>query len=211
MPKQKSNPSDPAGRNSFGSDYYKRYYNDAETRVIDLSEVRRLANFVSSYLDYLQIPVASILDIGCGLGHWRTAAQELWPSAKYYGVEYSKHLCKEFGWHEGSIVDLDPKAELGIETFDLVICQGVLQYLEDQPAKKALRNLARWSDGALYLEALTERDWHENCDQSVTDGDVHLRPGSFYRERLTKYFQICGGGVHCSRRAGISLFELEGE
>ena len=211
MPKQNASQSRSNKRKSFGPDYYRRYYGNEQTRVTDLAEVRRLATFVAGYLQYLQIPVTTILDIGCGVGHWRSVAEELWPDARYYGLEYSSHLCEKFGWHEGSIVDLNPKAKLGRSTFDLVVCQGVLQYLSDRPAATALNNLARWCKGALYLEALTERDWLENCDQEVTDGDVHLRPASFYRQRLGKNFQECGGGVYCSHKADVALFELEGE
>jgi SAM-dependent methyltransferase len=198
-------------RKSFEADYYQRYYDNEETRVSDVSEIRRLATFVAGYLQYLQIPVHSILDVGCGVGHWRTVSKELWPKARYYGVEYSEHLCKQYGWQQGSAANLNATDKLGRSTFDLVVCQGVLQYLDDRAATAALKNLAKWSDGALYLEALTDKDWQENCDQTVTDGDVHLRPGSLYRERLSKHFQDCGGGVFCSRRAGVALFELEGK
>ena len=211
MTKSKPNQTGADERKSFGADYYRRYYGDERTRVSDVQEIRRLATFVAGYLQYLQLPVRTILDVGCGVGNWRTAAMEQWPEARYYGVEYSEHLCEQFGWHHGSITDLKPQRELGRARFDLVVCQGVMQYLDDWSAAAALNNLARWSSYALYLEALTERDWHENCDQSVTDGNVHLRPGSFYRDRLSRHFQDCGGGVFCSRRAGISLFELEGE
>lgn len=211
MTKSKATQTGANERNSFGADYYQRYYDNEKTRVSDVSEIRRLATFVAGYLQYMQIPVRSILDVGCGVGNWQTVSKELWPRARYYGVEYSAHLCEQFGWHQGSITNLKAKTQLGRATFDLVVCQGVLQYLDDRAAAAALKNLAKWSDGALYLEALTERDWHENCDQSVTDGDVHLRPASFYRERLGKHFQDCGGGVFCSRRAGVALFELEGE
>ncbi|MCK5941837.1 MAG: class I SAM-dependent methyltransferase [Planctomycetes bacterium] len=199
------------GDQPFGADYYRRFYGDARTRVSDQREILRLATFVASYLGYLQVPVRSILDIGCGVGHWQKACAKLWPKARYHGVEYSQYLCDRHGWHQGSIVDLDPEPELGRATFDLVVCQGVLQYLDDRDAAAALDNLARWTDGALYLEALTQRDWDENCDRSVTDGEVHLRSGSFYRERLREHFQDCGGGVFCARRAGVALFELEGE
>ena len=197
-------------REPFGADYYQRYYDNADTRVSDVSEIRRLGTFVAGYLQYLQIEVRSILDVGCGVGHWRTVSEDLWPDARYYGVEYSEHLCDQLGWHQGSIVTLDPKKDLGRATFDLVVCQGVLQYLSDRNAASAINNLARWSDGALYLEALTKLDWQENCDQSVTDGDVYLRAGDFYRKRLDRHFQDCGGGVFCNLRAGVSLFELEG-
>ncbi|MFK7741289.1 MAG: trans-aconitate 2-methyltransferase [Planctomycetota bacterium] len=195
----------------FGEDYYRRYYEDKSTRVSDLEEIGRLATFVHGYLEYLQIPVRSILDVGCGVGHWQQMQKKLWPRARYYGVEYSEHLCERFGFHHASATELDPKRDLGRATFDLVVCQGVLQYLTDKEAAMALRNLGEWTDGALYLEALTQKDWDQNCDRSVTDGNVHLRPAGYYRKRLRDDFQDCGGGVFCSRSAGVSLFELEGE
>lgn len=194
----------------FDANYYERFYGDPATRVSDQREIQRLARFVHGYLAYLQVPVRSILDVGCGVGHWRRACARLWPKARYSGVEYSSYLCGKFGWHHGSVATLEPAAELGRGSFDLVICQGVMQYLDEATASAALANLAAWTDGALYLEALTRRDWEHNCDQAVTDGDVHLRDAAFYRRRLTKHFQDCGGGVFCARRAGVALFELEG-
>ena len=211
MPKTDADRPDAAAQAAFDADYYRRYYGDQQTRVIDAREVERLAGFVKGYLDYLQVPVRTVLDVGCGVGHWQRAARKLWPKARYYGVEYSGYLCERFGWHQASIATLRPKRDLGRPSFDLVVCQGVMQYLDDDTAARALQNLGRWTDGALYLEALTQRDWEENCDQSVTDGDVHLREGAFYREHLADRFQDCGGGVFCARRAGVALFELEGE
>ena len=195
---------------AFGADYYRRFYGNASTRVSDLAAVRTLAAFVAAYLRYLDVPVRTILDVGCGLGHWHTAAAELWPSARYCGVEFSEHLCARFGWTRGSIVDLDPAKALRRSAFDLVVCQGVLQYLDDRAAARALANLARWTAGALYLEALTARDWRENCDRDRTDGAVHLRPAAFYRRRLARGFRNCGGGVFVKKDAGVTLFELEG-
>ncbi len=90
------------------------------------------------------------------------------------------------------------------------MCQGVLQYLDDRAAAKALANLARWTDGALYVEALTARDWRHNCDRTRTDGDVHLRPGDWYRRRLARHFLAGGGGVFVSKKSGVTLYELEG-
>jgi len=211
MPKSKAIQTAAEEQKPFGADYYRRYYDNEDTRVSDIAEIRRLATFVAAYLNYLEVEVDTILDVGCGVGHWRTVSEDLWPNADYYGVEYSEHLCEQLGWHHGSIVTLDPEKDLGCASFDLVVCQGVLQYLNDRHAATALKNLGQWSDGALYLEALTQLDWQENCDQNVTDGDVHLRPGDFYRKRLSKHFQDCGGGVFCNRRAGVSLFELEGK
>ena len=208
MPARKS---DGAAGERFDAAYYRRFYGDPTSRVADRATVRSLATFVAGYLRYLQVPVRTVLDVGCGVGHWRSAVNTLWPAARYHGVELSAHLCTEHGWVRGSVVDFDPAKTLGRATFDLVICQGVLQYLDDRAAPKALGNLARWTDGALYLEALTQRDWRHNCDRTRTDGAVHLRSGDWYRRRLQRHFVAGGGGVFVSKRAGVTLYELEGQ
>lgn len=198
------------GPERFDADYYRRFYGDPRTRVGDRAAVQRLATFVGGYLGHLDVPVRSILDVGCGVGHWRSAAAAVWPRARYHGVEHSRHLCEKHGWTQGSIVDFDPRTLRTDGRFDLIVCQGVLQYLGDREAAAAIDNLGRWCSGALYLEALTELDWAENCDRRRTDGNVHLRTGAWYRRRLRRHFRDCGGGVFCSRDAGVTLFELEG-
>lgn len=206
--RRRQRPSAETSRDPFGADYYRRYYEDPRTRVGDRAAVQKLAGFVAAYLHYLDVPVRRILDLGCGVGHWRTAATRLWPRATYLGVEYSRYLCERFGWEHGSAADFVPSGRH--RDFDLVICQGVLQYLDDDTAAQAIANFGRLCRGALYLEALTRRDWEHNCDRSVTDGDVHLRSGDWYRRRLATDFQDCGGSVFTARRAGVPLFELEG-
>ncbi len=188
----------------FDAAYYRRFYEQPGTRVSDQKSVLRLAGFVVSYLRYLQLPIKHVLDLGCGMGHWRSALRQLAPKARHHGVEHSDYLCERFGWQKGSAVDHAPG-----RTFDLVVCQGVLQYLDDRSASSAIENLAALSHGALYLEALTAKDWKTNVDRSVTDGDVHLRAGSWYLRRLRRHFVPLGGGVFVKRDCGIALFELE--
>lgn len=199
----------PAG-DRFGADYYRRFYADPRTRVSDLAAVQKLADFVGGYLRYLEVPVRTILDVGCGVGNWQKASKKVWPRARYHGLEYSQHLCDRFGWTHGSIVDFDATSLRPDGTMDFVVCQGVLQYLDDRAATAAIDNLGAMCSGAMYLEALTELDWRENCDRARTDGNVHLRTGMWYRKRLRRHFLDCGGGLFCSRAAGVSLFELEG-
>ena len=184
----------------FDAAYYARYYDELGIA----NGVDRLVRFVCAYLDLLEVPVGEVLDFGCGQGRWRGPLQHAYPSAAYVGVELSEHACAAYGWTRGSVVDYDHGGQA-----DLVVCQGVLQYLDDDAAAAAIRNLARHTRGALYLEALTREDWKHNCDQRATDGDVHLRPVAWYRERLARQLRSCGGGVFLPRDSPVVMFELE--
>ena len=189
----------------FDAAYYQRFYEDQTTAVSDLPAVRRLCTFVLAYLDFLELRVRTVLDMGCGIGHWATAMRQARPRIRYTGIEWSQHLCDRFGWTRGSVVDHTPG-----KTFDLVVCQGVLQYLDDRQAARAITNLARCCHGALYVEALTVGDWRHNCDRTVTDGDVNLRTANWYRQRLRRHFVAIGGGLFVRKTASVTLFELEG-
>ena len=194
-----------AGKASgFDAAYYARYYGDKATRVSGLSDTRKLARFVTGYVDYLGVPVRRVLDAGCGLGRWKLALAEHYPRARYTGLEWSEHLCARFGWDQGSISDYRGRGR-----YDLVVCQGVLQYLSDADAARAIDNLARLCRGVLYLEVLTAEDWRDACDRRATDGAVHRRPATFYRTRLARHFTALGGGLFVPKDSDVVLYALE--
>ncbi len=188
----------------FDESYYRRYYTDPLTRVMDAGDYKALGDFVCCYLEYMGQPVDRALDLGCGLGLWRAVLRRHFPGVRYTGVEASEYLCRRYGWRRGSVVDFKARWP-----FDLVICQGVLQYLPPAEAERAIANLARLCRGALYLDVLTREDWDENVDRERTDGDVYLRPGNWYRRRLKEFFINAGGGVFVSRESPAIVFELE--
>ena len=92
--------------------------------------------------------------------------------------------------------------------FDLVVCQGVLQYVSDAECKAAIDNIATLCSQALYLEVLTRRDARENCIPERTDTDVYLRKGQWYRKRLGVHFVNLGGGLFISRACAATCYEL---
>lgn len=189
---------------AFDARYYQRYYRDAGTRVTESADSEQLASFIAGYLGYLGQPVRNILDLGCGLGVLQKPLLRRFAGAKYVGVEQSRYACEQHGFKQGSVVDFKARGR-----FDLVICKGVLQYLDAREAARALANLAELCRGCLYLEALTREDWAEAADQKRTDGDVYLRPASFYRKRLQGPFQAAGGGIFVARRSPAVLYALE--
>lgn len=188
----------------FNRDYYRRYYLDPRTAVNSRRDMLRLARFIAAYLAYLELPVGRILDAGCGCGWLRSPFRRLMPSASYTGLEVSEYLCQRHGWTRGS---LDRYASR--KPFQLIVCNGVLQYLEDKAAARALANLARLSDGVLYFNALTLEDWRSNADRECTDGDVCLRPAHWYQARLRRSFVEIGAGLWLRRGLGVSLWQLE--
>ena len=189
----------------FDEAYYQRFYFDKKTSVVDPAHVERLGAFVCSYLKYLRVPVRRVLDVGCGIGLWREALAQHFPDASYHGVEFSEHLCGRFGWERGSVVDYR-----SAEPFDLVICQGVLPYLNPSDLKLALRNLGRLCRGALYVEAVTREDYERDIiDDELTDPRLFRHRAELYRRGLSEGFTELGGGVWLSRQAEVPLFELE--
>ena len=189
----------------FDEAYYQRFYYDKKTRVIDPAHTERLGAFVCSYLHYLRVPVARVLDMGCGIGLWRDLVARHLPGAQYQGVEYSAYLCERFGWQRGSVVDYE-----ATEPFDFVICQGVLPYLSAQDLRHALDNLGRLCRGALYLEAVTLEDYERGTiDEKLTDARQFRHRAALYRRGLARHFRDLGGGLWLSHGAQLPLFALE--
>ena len=199
--------NDCAEDDRFDEQYYDRFYRNPRTRVHTHVEIETLGRFVFGYLDVIGIQTSRVVDLGCGLGFWRDVTAIHAPDASYTGVEISQYACEEMGWTHSSAADFrDPDDE----GFDLVICQGVLQYLKRGECADAIANMAELCRGAIYLEALTKADWEQNCDTGRTDGDVHLRTGRWYRNQLRDAGLIAaGGGIFVPADGPAVLYELE--
>lgn len=192
----------PAGRRAgrFDAAYYATWYGDTETRA-DMAA--RAARFVMSYVDYMDAHVGTALDLGCGLGLWKQALKEQAPHVRYTGVETSPYLCEKFGWQRGDVSTYSSD-----RTYDLVICQGVLQYLPDEACAAAIENLGRLCRRFLYLEVLTTGDARTVCEPEGTDFDVHVRDAAWYARRLAKRFVNLGGGLYARPRMREHFYEL---
>jgi SAM-dependent methyltransferase len=188
----------------FDQQYYERFYANPRTAVITAGENRRRAEMIAAGVKYLEVPVRTILDAGCGMGLLRAPLKKAFPRAEYVGLEYSGYLCERYGWHHGSVATWRTR-----QRFELVIYYDVLQYLDERAAARAIANLARWCRGVLYFSALTREDWRDNCDQSKTDKVPGLRSGRWYRQALQKHFDPLGCGLWIKRGAPLSAWELD--
>ena len=189
---------------SFDAAYYRRYYEDPRTRVIEPDALARTVEFLCAYLSYLEIRVKSIVDVGCGTGAFRAPLAARLPQAVYEGVEASAYASERFGWTYASADRFRPGRQ-----YDLVICYDVLQYLDERAAEAAIENLAALTSGALFFGVLTRSDWDQACDRTRTDGNVFLRDGDWYRALLTPHFRNLGGGIFLPRDGGVIAYDLE--
>ena len=188
----------------FDSTFYQRFYLDPRTRVTNREEMQVRARAIAGLVQHLEIPVARILDAGCGLGLMRQPLLKAFPAATYIGIEVSEHVCARYGWIQASIADVKLRGR-----FDLIVCYDVLQYLSDRDAARALANLARLCRGALYFHAPTLEDWQRNADRSCSDSEIRLRGVEWYRSRLQRHFRHAGFGIYVRRGVPIVQWALE--
>lgn len=189
---------------TFDEAYYRRFYLDPATRIYGPKHHANLVSAVTSLIDWFGGDLDDVLDVGAGVGRWREWFKHNRPDVEVVSTELDPEVCKRFG-HE----QRDISSWRGRRKFDLVVCQGVLPYLSDDAAARALENLAAMSRGFFYFEAITKRDLVEVCDTSRTDVRVHARTGAWYRTRLHKHFREVGAGLFYLRKGPLEFFELE--
>lgn len=201
---ERQTPSPDIEGEAFDAGYYGRFYESKKTRVHGPVEIARLCTAVTSLIDWWGYRIETVLDVGAGVGLWRDWFADQRPSVRYRSTEYSRYACAKYGHEQRDITRWRTT-----ETFDLVVCQGVLPYLDDDGCARAIENLAAMTSGFLYLEAITKADLRDVIDEVKTDVKVHPRTGTWYRTRLRKHYVDIGAGLWCRRGAPVLFYELE--
>jgi predicted TPR repeat methyltransferase len=188
----------------FDAAYFRRFYESRRSRVYSDEQVDHLARGVTGFVRWFGGDIESVLDVGAGTGLWGRWFKANMPEVKYRSVDVSDYACNAYG-HEKR----DISSWRGRDRHDLVVCQGVLPYLEDQACARAAANMAAMCRGFLYLEAITKRDLREVCDRSKTDVRVFARSRGFYRRLLARHFDPIGCGLHHVRGGTALFYDLE--
>ncbi len=192
----------PAPRRDFDAAYYRRFY--GRRPVHGRRAIGRLAEGVLGLCAWWGIPVRSVLDVGAGPGYWREWLAVNRPAVRYRGVDASPYACRRFGHELGDIAEWRPP-----RPYDLVVCQDVLQYLDDDRASRAISNLAAATRAVLYLQAPTAGDRRAVIDPLHSDLSAVFRPACWYRDHLARHFCEIGAGLFHPRRSAIRFYELE--
>lgn len=188
----------------FDDAYYRRFYKDPSTRVYDQARHAKLVAGVVSLIEWFGVELTDVLDVGAGLGWWGAWLKKHRKGVTVVSTELERDICAKYGHLQADVSTL----RLG-KTFDLVVCQGVLPYLDKTGAAAGIENLAAHAHGFLYLEAITADDMKDAIDAERTDLRVNLRPAAWYRKQLAPHFRELGGGLYAARSANLPFFALE--
>jgi len=198
----------PSSGERYDRSYFDRWYRDPQTRVKSSAGIRRKAALALSVAEYyLERPIRTILDVGCGEGNWLPALRSFRPKIRYTGVDASSYAVERFGKNRnirlGSFATLE---ELGLdEEYDLIVCSDTLFYLPLEELKVGLDSLAHRATGVAFLELYTEED--SLIGDFPKEG---LQSAAYYR-RLLKNHGFCSVGSHCylGPKAADRAMEME--
>ena len=204
MSKRRSDGAEPQ-TSPFDAAYFDRFYESRRLRVYGPREIGHLARGVTELIAWWSGgDPDSVLDVGAGSGLWRDWFARHKPGVRYRSVDASAYACRVYGHERRDITRWRARGR-----FDLVICQGVLHYLDDDAVESAIENLGAMAGGFLYLEIPTRRDLATLCDRALTDLAVHERNATFYRRMLRARFVTLGCGLYYARDGHLGFYDLE--
>jgi Methyltransferase domain len=188
----------------FDRDYFERFY-AGESRVYGPVEVDQLCRGLTGFIEFVGAPLQTVLDAGAGTGMVRDWFHAHGKSVR--STDISEYACRTWGHEQRDLAAwCEPDSQ-----FDLIVCYGVLAYLDDDACGKAVDNLAQMSSGFLYVNVTTNEDlFFGTVDEKSSDLDgMQLRPAAFYRERLLQHWVEAGLGLFYRRTAPLRLRSLE--
>ncbi len=192
----------------YDAAYFAKWYRHPRHRVKSATELQRQVEFVLRFAEWVVgRPVRSVLDVGCGEGNWRALLLRLRPRVHYDGVDPSAYAIARYGRRRGlQLGGIEDLERLPLrESYDLVICCGMLNYLAPAVLRRGLRQVASRTGGVAYLEIFARGD--------AIEGDTtwpRPKAASWYRT-LARSVDLHAVGLHGyvrgAMRAQLSALE----
>jgi SAM-dependent methyltransferase len=161
---------------------------------------RKVALAVSCAEYYLERPIRSVLDIGCGEGAWRAPLLKLRPKLRYLGFDSSEFAVSKYGprrnlhyAHFGDFAQLRPCPPV-----DLLVCSDVLHYLPARELQRGLPGLAELCGGVAFLETFAREDEFEGDHVGF-----QARAAAWYRKQFNAH-GLRSVGSHCWLSIGLA-------
>jgi SAM-dependent methyltransferase len=190
----------------YDAAYFRRWYRGrhASSRA-DLA--RKVAMAVAMAEFYLQRPIRSVLDVGCGEGAWRAPLLKLRPKLRYQGVDSSEYAVARYGRNRNiALARFGQLEQLRFgEPVDLLVCSDVMHYVPTAELRRGLSGFSELCDGVAFLEL------YAKGDEIRGDHAGYLaRPAASYRRWFREAgFVACGSHAYLSPNLHANAVALE--
>lgn len=178
----------------YDAAYFDRWYRDPAHRVSTPESAERKARLAMAVAEYyLERPVRTVLDVGCGEGQWAPVLQKLRPGVQYRGVDASAYAVQKWGKRRNLLLGTfgELPALLDATRYDLVICSDMLYYVATKELHAGLAAIAERLDGVAFLEAYTPDDAIEGDTRTWVPRDTSAW------KRLFRSHGLLACGPHC--------------
>ena len=191
---------------TYDAAYFQRWYRDRGLAG-RAGLARKVAMAVATAEYYLERPIRSVLDVGCGEAPWRAELLKLRPRLKYQGVVSSEYAVARYGRTRN--IALASFGQLGELRFgapvDLLVCSDVMHYVPSAELRRGLSGFSEHCDGVAFLELYTDED-------AIAGDKAGFLPRSaaFYRRQFTRAgFVACGSHLYLGENLRANAVALE--
>lgn len=186
--------------------YFSRWYRDRGIAG-RAGLARKVAMAVAIAEFYLERPIRSVLDVGCGEAAWRAPLLKLRPKLHYQGVDSSEYAVAKYGRSRNlALASFGQLAELRFgRPVDLLVCSDVMHYVPTAELKRGLSGFAELCDGVAFLELYAKGDDIAGDMQGFLP-----RTAESYRKLFAAAgFTACGSHAYLSARLRENAVALE--
>lgn len=191
---------------TYDASYFQRWYRD-RGMAGRAGLARKVALVVAAAEYYLERPIRSVLDVGCGEAPWRAELLKLRPRLKYQGVDSSEYAVARYGRTRN--IALASFGQLGELRFgapvDLLVCSDVMHYVPTAELRRGLSGFSEHCDGVAFLELYTDED-------AIAGDKAGFLPrtAAFYRRQFKRAgFIACGSQLYLSDNLHANAVALE--
>ena len=191
---------------TYDAGYFQRWYRD-RGMAGRAGLARKVAMAVATAEYYLERPIRSLLDVGCGEAPWRAELLKLRPRLKYQGVDSSEYAVARYGRTRN--IALASFGQLGELRFgapvDLLVCADVMHYVPTAELRRGLSGFSEHCDGVAFLEMYTDED-------AIAGDKLGFLPRSaaFYRRQFKRAgFIACGSHLYLRDNLHATAVALE--
>ncbi len=192
----------------YDKSYFDRWYRNSKHERNSPALLERKVHMAVSLAEYyLERPIRSVLDVGCGEAVWRAPLLKLRPKLNYRGVDSSEYSVSRFGRTRNiAFADFGQLEQLRFGApVDLLVCSDVMHYVSDAELKRGLKGFRELCGGLAFLEL-----W-SNEDDIIGDKIGFIeRPARWYRNQFAKAgFTGCGSHSYLSAELHTAAAALE--